>query len=146
MRRLDGCGLRQQAGRDSVPLPLLVGQTPSEWSENLDLHLNMRYLPGQSCVLADLLSRLDQVIRVAWSLHPQVATTLLLAWGSPSLDLFATHLTAVLPLCCSIVLDHWAFFEEAFSPSLEHPGSVLISTLPLVSWVVARVRETPIFP
>ena len=26
----DGCGLRQQAGRNSVPLPLLVGQSPSE--------------------------------------------------------------------------------------------------------------------
>ena len=28
--QLDGCGLRQQAGRDGLPLPLLVGQSPSE--------------------------------------------------------------------------------------------------------------------
>ena len=30
VRQLDGCGLRQQAGRDGVPLPLLIGQSPSE--------------------------------------------------------------------------------------------------------------------
>ena len=30
VRQLDGCGLRQQAGRDDVPLPLLVGQLPSQ--------------------------------------------------------------------------------------------------------------------
>ena len=30
VRQLDGCGLRQQAGRNGVPLPLLVGQLPSE--------------------------------------------------------------------------------------------------------------------
>ena len=30
VRQLDGCGLRQQAGRYGVPVPLLVGQLPSE--------------------------------------------------------------------------------------------------------------------
>ena len=32
------------------------------WTESLDVHLDARYLPGQSNVLADLLSRRDQVI------------------------------------------------------------------------------------
>ena len=31
------------------------------WTESLDIHLDARYLPGQSNVLADLLSRRDQV-------------------------------------------------------------------------------------
>ena len=30
VQQLDSCGLRQQAGRHGVPLPLLVGQSPSE--------------------------------------------------------------------------------------------------------------------
>ena len=30
VRQLDGCGIHQQAGRHGVPLPLLVGQSPSE--------------------------------------------------------------------------------------------------------------------
>ena len=41
-----------------------------------DIHLNARYLLGQSSVLADL-SRRDQVIGTEWSLHPQVASALL---------------------------------------------------------------------
>ena len=84
------------------------------WSESLDLHLDMRSLPRQSYVLADLLSCRDQVIGAVWSLHPQVATALLRAWGSPSLDLFATRLTAMLPLCSSLVPNPQAVFEDAF--------------------------------
>ena len=49
------------------------------WTESLDIHLDARYLPGQSNVLADLLSRQDQVIGTEWSLHPQMATALLRA-------------------------------------------------------------------
>ena len=101
------------------------------WSKSLVLHLSTRYLPGQFYVLSDLLSRRDQVIGAAWSFHPQVATALLLAWGSPSLALFATRLTAVLPLCCSLVPDPHAVFKDAFFAFLEttwacthfHPSS-----------------------
>ena len=32
------------------------------WMESLDIHLDARYLPGQSSVLANLLSHRDQVI------------------------------------------------------------------------------------
>ena len=47
------------------------------WTESLNIHLDARYLPGQSSVLADLLCRRDQVIGTEWSLHPQVARDLL---------------------------------------------------------------------
>ena len=46
------------------------------WTVILDLHLDARYLPGQSSVPANLLSRRDQVIGTDWSLHPQVARAL----------------------------------------------------------------------
>ena len=87
------------------------------WSERLDFHLDARYLPGQSNVPTDLLSCRDQIIIIIgteWSLHPQVATALLRSWGSPSLDLFMTRLPAVLPLCCSLVLNSQAVFLDAF--------------------------------
>ena len=84
------------------------------WMESLDIHLDARYLPGQSNVLADLLSCRDQVRGAEWSLHPQLATALLLAWGSLSLDLFATSLNVKLPLYCSLVPDPQVVFEDAF--------------------------------
>ena len=71
------------------------------WSQGLDIHLDARYPPVQSSVLTDL-SRRDQVTGTEWSLHPQVARDLLRRWGSLSIDLFATHLNAKLPLYCSL--------------------------------------------
>ena len=91
------------------------------WTESLDIHLDVRYLPGQSNVLADLLSRQDQVIGTEWSFHPQLTTTLLHAWGSPSLGLFTTRLNVKLPLYCSLVPDPQAVFEDA----LHHPSDNL---------------------
>ena len=105
--------INQQGGTVSRSLCSLASRLP-RWSESLDLHLNTRYLPGKSYVLADLLNRRDQVIGAAWSLHLQVVTTLLRAWHSPSLALFMTRLTVVLPLCCSLIPDPRAVFEDAF--------------------------------
>ena len=112
------------------------------WTESLDVHLDARYLPGQSNVLADLLSHRDQVIGTEWSLHPQVARDLLRRWGSPSIDLFVTSLSTKLPLYCFLVPDPQAVFEDAF----RHPWSDLdlyvFPPFPLVGRVMARVRET----
>ena len=63
--------VNKQGGTVSRPLCLLVSQL-LRWMESLDVQLYARYLPGQSNVLADLLSRRDQVIGTKWSLHPQV--------------------------------------------------------------------------
>ena len=67
------------------------------WTESFDVHLDARYLPGESNVLADVLSRRGQVVGTEWSLHPQVARSLLRVWGNPSIDLFATCLNTKLP-------------------------------------------------
>ena len=51
----------KQGGTVSHSLCSLASQL-LKWSESLDVHLDARYLPGQSNVLADLLSRRGQVI------------------------------------------------------------------------------------
>ena len=66
----------KQGGMISCSLCSLASRL-LRWTESLDVHLDARYLPGQSNVLADLLSRRDQVIGTEWSLHPQVARDLL---------------------------------------------------------------------
>ena len=55
------------------------------WTESFDVHLDARYLPGESNILADILSRRGQVIGTEWSLHPQVARSLFRMWGNPSI-------------------------------------------------------------
>ena len=64
--------VNRQGGTVSCSLCSLANQLLRR-TESLDFDLDTRYLPGQSNVLADLLSRRDQVIGTEWSLHPQVA-------------------------------------------------------------------------
>ena len=63
----------------TVSRSVFVDQPPSEMDGEFDVHLDARYLPGESNVLADVLSRRGQVVGTEWSLHPQVARALLRA-------------------------------------------------------------------
>ena len=105
--------VNKQGGTVSRALCLLASRL-LRWTESFDIHLDARYLPGHANVLADVLSRRGQVVGTEWSLHPQVARSLLRVWGNPSIDLFATCLNAKLPLYCSLVPDPQAVFEDAF--------------------------------
>ena len=115
------------------------------WTESLktlNIHLNARYLPGQANVLADLLSRCGQVVGTEWSVHPQVARSLLRVWGNPSIDLFATSLNAKLPLYCSLVPDPQAVFEDVFHHPWDDLDLYAFPPFPLIGRVIARVRES----
>ena len=112
------------------------------WVESLDVHLDARYLPEQSNVLADL-SRRNQVIGTEWSLHPRVVRDLLRRWGSPLIDLFVMSYNAKLPLYCSLVSDPQAVFEDMFRHPWDNLDMYAFPPFPLVGRVVARVRETP---
>ena len=68
--------VNKQGGTVSQALCLLASRL-LRWTESFDIHLDARYLPGQANVLADLLSRRSQVVGTEWSLHPQVARSLL---------------------------------------------------------------------
>ena len=133
--------VNKQGGTVSRPLCLLTSRL-LRWTESFDVHLEARYLPGESNVLADVLSHRGQVVGTEWSLHPQVARALLRAWGNPSIDLFATCLNAKLPLYCSLVPDPQAVFEDAF----RHPWNDLdlyaFPPFALVGRVIARVQQS----
>ena len=116
------------------------------WTESFDVHLDARYLPGQDNVIADTLSRRGQVVGTEWSLHPQVARSLLRACGNPSIDLFATCLNAKLPLYCSVVPDPQAVFEDAFRHPCDDLDLYAFPPFPLVSRVIARVAMTLVAP
>ena len=121
---------------------MLVDQPLLRWTESFDIHLNARYLPGQASVLADLLSCRGQVIGTEWSLHPQVARSLLRVWGNLSIDLFAMSFKAKLPLNCSLVPDPQAIFEYAFRHPWDDLDLYTFPPFPLIGWVIARVRES----
>ncbi|XP_068208549.1 uncharacterized protein [Palaemon carinicauda] len=85
-----------------------------EWAAKERIEVTARFIPGKRNVLADGLSRMGQVVGSEWSLHPEVAQMVILKWGSPIMDLFATKLNAQCPVFCSPVPDPTAAFEDAF--------------------------------
>ena len=133
--------VNKQGGMVSRALCLLASRL-LRWTESLYIHHEARYLPGQANVLADLLSRRGQVVGTEWSLHPQVARSLLRVWGNLSVDLFATSLNAKLPLYCSLVPDPQAIFEDAFRHPWDDLDLYAFPPFPLVGRVIARVRES----
>ena len=133
--------VNKQGGTVSRALCLLASRL-LRWMESLDIHLNARYLPGQANVVADLLSRRGQVVGTEWSLHPQVARSLIRVWGNSSIDLFATSLNAKLPLYCSLVPDPQAIFEDAFRHPWDNLDLYAFPPFPLIGRVIPRVRES----
>ena len=131
--------VNKQGSEVSRALCLLASRL-LRWTESFDIHLDVRYLPGQANVLADLLSRRGQVVGTEWSLHPQVARSLLRVWGNPSIDLFATCLNTKLPLYCSLVPDPQAVFEDVFRHPWDDLGLYAFPPFPLVGRVIASVR------
>ena len=113
-----------------------------KWTEKIYVHLEARYLPGQNNVLADLLSRRDQAIATEWTLHRQVAKAFLSAWGSPSIDLFASRLNAQLPVYCSLVLDDQAALEDAFRHPWDNLDVYAFPPFALLGKVLSRVRQS----
>ena len=133
--------VNKQGGTVSRSLCLLTGRL-LRWTESFVVHLDARYLPGESNVLADVLSLRGQVVGTEWSLHPQVARALLRAWGNPSIDLFSTCLNAKLPLYCSLVPDPQAVFEDAFRHPWDDLDLYAFPPFALVGRVIARVQQS----
>ena len=75
------------------------------WCHHYHITLKARDIPGCLNVMADLLSRSNQVQSTEWSLHPQVFKQICQKWFTPHVDLFATHLNHKLPLYVSPVPD-----------------------------------------
>ena len=98
----------------------LQGPVPESNSVSCDgqlnsgsLHQQTRHVLGCLNVMADLLSRSNQVQSTEWSLHPQVFKQICQKWFTPHVDLFATHLNHKLPLYVSLIPDPRAWDIDA---------------------------------
>ena len=115
--------VNKQGGTVSWALCLLTSRL-LRWTESFDVHLDARYLPGESNVLADVLSRRGQVVGTEWSLHPQVARALR-AWGNPVCDLPQREAAPVLLASPGSP----GSLRGCVSSSLGRPGSVRVPFL-----------------
>ena len=85
------------------------------WAETNRVRLLPRFIMGSSNVTADILSRPNQVIGSEWTLHQEVVDHLVHKWLAV-IDLFATSLTARLPVYFSPASDSRAAGTDALQP------------------------------
>ena len=133
--------VNKQGGTVSRSLCLLTKELLS-WAEANAVKLVARYLPGKANILADQLSRRDQVIGSEWSLHPEVFKRICLRLGTPTLDLFATSMNRKLPLYCSLVPDPMAVMEDAFMHPWDGLEVYAFPPFALIRRVLSRLRSS----
>ena len=105
--------LRNQGGTVSRILCCMTAEVVL-WTETHSVSLTTRYILRKKNVLADQLSRPDQILLTERSLLPRVFEGICRVFSHPHLDLFATHVNAQLPLYISPVPDMLAWKQGMF--------------------------------
>ena len=113
--------INKQGGTRSAEMCTLMWKIMT-WCHHYCMTLKARHIPGCLNVMANLLSRSNQVQSTEWSLHPQVFKQICQRWFTPHVDLFATHLNHNFHCTTvSIFLKQWPDAlrpsEIAFSPT-----------------------------
>ena len=134
------CGLLHQQGRGyevrlSLCPPLETStlvQPKTDYPEGQTHHLN---------VIADKLSRHNQVIQTEWSLLPEVCALLCRRWHIPSVDLFATRFNHKLPRFVSPVPNRSAWKVDALSLRWEDLDAYAFPPTALLPQVVAKLLD-----
>ena len=96
------------------------------WCHHYHITLKARHIPGCLNVMADLLSRSNQVQSTEWSLHPQVFKQICQKWFTPHVDLFTTQLNHKLPLYVSPVPDPKAKGYRCSEHKLDEPHGLCL--------------------
>ena len=113
--QLNSGSLHQQQGEThSAEMCALLWKIMT-WGHHYLITLKARHVLGCLNVMADLLSRSNQVQSTEWSLHPQVFKQICQKWFTPHVDLFATHLNHKLPLYVSPIPDPRAWDIDALN-------------------------------
>ena len=106
--------INKQGGTHSAEMCALLWKIMT-WGHHYPITLKARHVLGCLKVMADLLSRSNQVQSTEWSLHPQVFKQICQKWFTPHVDLFATHLNHKLPLYVSPIPDPRAWDIDALN-------------------------------
>ena len=111
--------INKQGGTHSAEMCALLWRIMT-WCHRFHIILKARHIPGCLNVMANLLSRSNQVQSTEWSLHPQVFKQISRKWFTPHVDLFATHLNHKLPLYMSPIPDPKAWDIDALNIDGSH--------------------------
>ena len=132
--------INKQGGMKSGSLCALLWRLLS-WCHPRGITLWARHIPDRLNVIADKLSRHNQVIQTEWSLSQQVFNQLCSKWAPPLVDLFATRFNHKLPSFVSPVPDQTAWAVDTLSLSWEHLNVYAFPPVYLLPQVVSKLRD-----
>ena len=130
----------KQGGTHSAEMCALLWKIMT-WCHHYHITLKARHIPGCLNVMADLLSRSNQVQSTEWSLHPQVFKQICQKWFTPHVDLFATHLNHKLPLYVSPVPDPKAWDIDALNINWTSLTAYAYPSTALLHRVIQKIRQ-----
>ena len=110
------------------------------WGHHYLITLKARHVLGCLNMMADLLSRSNQVQSTEWPLHPQVFKQICQKWFTPHVDLFATHLNHKLPLYVSPIPDPRAWDIDALNINWTNL-TAFAYLLRLLHKVIQKIRQ-----
>ena len=102
---------------------------------------NIKNQTGCLSVMADLLSRSNQVQSTEWALHPQVFKQICQRWFTPHVDLFATYLNQKPPLYPSPIPDPKAWDIDALNINLTGLTAYDYPLTALLHRVIQKIRQ-----
>ena len=132
--------INKQGGTHSAEMCALLWKIMT-WCHHYHITLKARHIPGCLNVMADLLSRSNQVQSTEWSLHPQVFKQICQKWFTPYVDLFATHLNHKLPLYVSPVPDPKAWDIDALNINWTSLTTNAYPPTALLHRVIQKIRQ-----
>ena len=132
--------INKQGGTHSAEMCALLWKIMT-WCHHYHITLKARHIPGCLNVMADLLSRSNQVQSTEWSLHPQVFKQLCQKWFTPHVDLFATHLNHKLPLYVSPIPDPRAWDIDALNINWTNLTAYAYPPTALLHKVIQKIRQ-----
>ena len=134
--------INKQGGTHSAEMCALLWKIMT-WCHHYHITLKARHIPGCLNVMADLLSRSNQVQSTEWSLHPQVFKQICQTWFTPHVDLFATHLNHKLPLYVSPIPDQKAWDMDALNKNWTGLTTYAYPPMALLHRVIQKIRQCP---
>ena len=132
--------INKQGGTRSAELCALMRRILT-WCNLNNVTLRARHVPGSLNVIADGLSRRNQIQSTEWSLSPQVFKQISKIWESPQVDLFATRLNTKLPLYVSPIPDPQAWAVDALNIPWENLVAYAYPPTALLPKVVQKLQS-----
>ena len=106
------------------------------WTNVRGIQIRAKHIPGNLNVLADSLSRKDEVIQTEWALNHQVFNQIC---HHPVVDLFVTKLNRKLPMYVSPVPDSQAWETDALNISWEGLDAYVFCPVDLIPQMIQKL-------